>query len=296
MSTSLFARTVKTNIVLYKSNGDGRDTYISYNSGGFWKENIRPIVPKETFYRKPFSIYRSWGKTPPIWTYHSDGSGRDTYVCYNNGGLMKKFSSMAENYKNFLRLNDDNKKDESLKNIKINLSRDEKIYLRKIHKIQKDLVNRLYNSINNNKRSLRKKIICNDSYKLRDDNISFDLKNISENSKSLDLKEKYNTLMKSHSQVYNKKLHLQPIKSSKNRFLYNFSSLVKNKNKLMSNNNNMNSKSTHNIFRKSINIDNDVNNRNYFYRRKFIYDTLDNKFTKCPKVRCTIDLNEHKNK
>jgi hypothetical protein len=126
---------VKTNIVLYKSNGDGRDTYISYNSGGFWKENIRPIVPKETFYRKPFSIYRSWGKTPPIWTYHSDGSGRDTYVCYNNGGLMKKFSSMAENYKNFLRLNDDNKKEESLKNIKINLSRDEKIYLRKIHKI-----------------------------------------------------------------------------------------------------------------------------------------------------------------
>ena len=147
MSTSLFARTVKTNIVLYKSNGDGRDTYISYNSGGFWKENIRPIVPKETFYRKPFAIYRSWGKTPPIWTYHSDGSGRDTYVCYNNGGLMKKFSSMAENYKNFLRLNDDNKKEESLKNIKINLSRDEKIYLRKIHKIQKDLANAIYSGV-----------------------------------------------------------------------------------------------------------------------------------------------------
>ena len=293
MSTSLFARTVKTNIVLYKSKGDGRDTYISYNSGGFWKENIRPVVPKETFYRKPFAIYRSWGKTPPIWTYHSDGSGRDTYVCYNNGGLMKKFSSMAENFKNFLRLNDDNKKDESFKNVKINLSKDEKIYLRKIHKIQKDLVNRLYNSINNNKRSLRKKIICNDRYKLNDDNVSFDLKNVNPNSISIDLNNKNNTLMKSHSHIYNKnKLHLQPIKGNKNRSLYNFSSLVKNNDKLVLNN--MKSNSTSNIFRKNINIDNEMNNKNYFYRRKFIYDTLDNRFTKCPKVKCTIDFNEHK--
>ena len=293
MSTSLFPRTMKTNIVLYKSKGDGRDTYIYYNSGGFWKENIKPITQKETFFRKPFAIYRSLGKIPPIWTYHSDGSGRDSYICFNNGGLMKKFSSMAEKYKNFLRLNDDNKNDESFKNIKINLSKDEKIYLRKIHKIQKDLVNRLYNSINNNKRSLRKKIICNDKYKLKDDNISFDLKNISSNSMNLDLKDKNNTLMKSSSQIYNKKnLQLQPIKDIKNRFLCNFSS---HKNKLMLNNNNMNSKSTNNILRKNINIDNDMNNKNYYYRRKFIYDTLGKKFTKCPKVKCSIDFNEHKN-
>ena len=285
MSTSLFSRTVKTNIILYKSNGQGRDTYISYNNGGFWKDKINPVQQKEENYHKPSSIYHSWGKTPAIWTYHSDGSGRDSYVIFNNGGLMKKFNSMADNCRNFLKLEDNSKKDESFRNIKIKLSKDEKIYLRKINKIQKDLVNRLYNSINNNKTNLRKKIICCDRYKLKDDNsnnISFDLKNINPNSISLDLKDN-NICKKSSSQIFNKKqLKLKPIK-------------LKNKLCLFKNNNKMSSNSVNNIYRKNMNIDNGMNNKKYNYRRKFIYDTLNNKFTKCPKVKCSIDQNEHKN-
>ena len=44
---SLFNRTVKTNIIIYPTDGCGRDGYITYNNAGFWKQNIKQIVPKE---------------------------------------------------------------------------------------------------------------------------------------------------------------------------------------------------------------------------------------------------------
>ena len=140
----IFNRTVKTNIILYQTDGFGRDGYIAYNDAGFWKENIKPIIPKEVFQRPPFSVFRSLRNIPPIWTYYSDGSGRDSYVYYNNGGLKRQFSPLAgQNLQKFLR----EKKEERENNPhqKIHLSKDEKIYLNKINQIQKDLVDRLYN-------------------------------------------------------------------------------------------------------------------------------------------------------
>ena len=293
MSTSLFGRTMKTNIILYKSNGKGRDGYITHNNGGFWKDNIKPLYKKDVYPRSPFAVYHSWGKIPPIWTYHSDGSGRDSYVCINNGGLIKKFNSMAERLQNFLRDSNDVYKDENVKHAKYKLSNDEKLYFRRINKIQKDLVNRLYNTIDNKKRVLRKKIICRDNYRIVNGNISYDNElNENNNSMSIDKKEKCNNLIKSASQIYTKKT-LEPIKCYKNRGMFNYSSLLKNKNNLMLNNRHISSNSTYNIFRKDMKINNELdNNKNYDYRRKFIFDASDNKYMKKPKIKCFIDSNE----
>ena len=41
---------MRTNIVLYKSNGKDRDSYIIYNNGGFWKD-IKPINQNDNSFR-----------------------------------------------------------------------------------------------------------------------------------------------------------------------------------------------------------------------------------------------------
>ena len=268
-NTSLFNRTVKTNIILYKSNGKGRDDYISHNSGGFWK-NVKPIKVKECFYRHPFGVYHSWNRTPPIWLYHSDGSGRDSYVYNDNGGLMKKYNSMVTNCQNFLWIKNEESK-ENLKK-KIKLTRGEKIYLKKINKIQNDLVNRLYN-----KRNIRKKIFIKDKSKINANDSN-------EASFSFELKDnKKNTLMKSSSQFYDKK-QLSTIKCYKSQDF--------NKPSLMLNNH-FNSNSMRNIFKNNMKIN--LNKNNYYYKRKFIFDSLNNKLTKLPKVKCSIESSDNKN-
>ena len=291
MSASLINRTMKTNIVLYRSNGKGRDSYIIYNNGGFWK-NINPVIQKDFTYRpthKPNN--HSPGKPPSIWTYRSDGSGRDSYILYNGGGLIKKFKSMAEKLNNFLRSNDNNDDDSKVNMSFVNrkkpvLLRDEKLYLKKIHKIQKDLVNRLYN----NNTSLRKKIFCKNVYKSAEDNNSFDLKNKMFNKNEIifekqDIKKNLN---KSSSSIYKKK-YLEPIKDNiNNKSLYN--SLFKNKNKLILNKKLTNSKSMRTIVRNNLNINNDMNIKNikkFNLKRKFLYNAWDNnKLSKYPKIFC----------
>lgn len=270
-NTSLFNRTVKTNIILYKSNGQGRDDYILHDNGGFWK-NAKPIKMKEYFYRSPFGVYHSWNRTPPIWVYHSDGSGRDSYVYNNNGGLMKKYNSLVTNCKNFLWLkNEEESKCENMKK-KIKLTRGEKIYLQRINKIQNDLVDRLYN-----KRNIRKKIFNKDKSKIN-------MNNSNEASFSLELKDnKKNSLIKSSSQFFEKK-QLDPIKCYKSHE-FNIPRLMLN--------NKFNSNSMRNIFKKNTNIN--LNKNNYYYKKKFIFDSLNSKFTKFPKVKCTIESNDNKN-
>ena len=112
MSTSLFNRTVKTNIVLYKSDGEGRDAYIIHNNGGFWKEETSPINTREISYKKYNNIFRSLNRIPPICSYHNDGTGRDKYVSVNNGGLSKNYFNMSNYFKNILRKNDEIKTEE----------------------------------------------------------------------------------------------------------------------------------------------------------------------------------------
>lgn len=153
MSKNIFNRTVKTNIILYPTDGMGRDGYITYNNAGFWKENYKQVVPKEKFERKPYAIFRSWRKIPPSWNYHSDGSGRDLYILCNYGGLIKKYSSNF-NKNDYLRNNDFEHYQPQPKYDF--LSKAEKQYQHQLNKIQKDLITRLYENCKNKGRILRK--------------------------------------------------------------------------------------------------------------------------------------------
>ena len=143
MSQILFNRTVKTNIIIYPTNGTGRDGYIMYNNAGFWKDNLKRFSLKDKYKRSSFATFRSIRKIPPIWNYHSDGTGRDTYILYNDGGLMKNYKTSSltnfrTNYEDY----------ETAHNNKINnhlyMTKDEKLYVNKLTKIQKDVVDRLY--------------------------------------------------------------------------------------------------------------------------------------------------------
>ena len=105
-----------------------------------------------------------------------------------------------------------------------------------------------------------------------------------EASFSFELKDnKKNTLMKSSSQFYDKK-QLSIIKCYKSQDF--------NKPSLMLNNH-FNSNSMRNIFKNNMKIN--LNKNNYYYKRKFIFDSLNNKLTKLPKVKCSIESNDNKN-
>lgn len=261
MSTNnLFNRTVKTNIIIYPTDGMGRDGYIAYNNAGFWKENIKPIVPKEKFKRSPFAVFRSLKNTPPIWTYYSDGSGRDSYVYYNNGGLKRQFSPLAgENLQKYLREKTIEKRTNPY--VKINLSKDEKIYLSKIKEIQRNIVSRLYNKY---------------KYKFQKNNL---FKNTTQNK----INNCNTTLYRSSSQIIGRRT-LEPIKC-------NFDKLGNTLDKNDSNNY-MNNKifTPNNETYKLKTLRQRLGNKNpWYYKREYISDSVDNKLTRHPKIKCSLE-------
>ena len=137
-SQTLFNRTVKTNIIIYPTDGTGRDCYITYNNAGFWKDNIKRYSLNEKYKRDSFARFRSLKKIPAIWNYHADGTGRDSYILYDYGGLVNMYKT--PNFNNFRSWENAN----SYNNKNIYLSKDEKLYKTKLTKIQKEVVNRLY--------------------------------------------------------------------------------------------------------------------------------------------------------
>lgn len=92
--TRSLGRTVKSNISIYQIDGSGRDSYISYNNGGFWKDNVisGKTKQKDCVPRKKYSLI-SLTRNPPPFKYWSDGSGRDSYISYNEGGLVQKYTA-----------------------------------------------------------------------------------------------------------------------------------------------------------------------------------------------------------
>lgn len=68
-----------TKVVNYKVNGSGRDTYINYGNGGFYKANS--LQTEESFYQ-----LSKQNSLPTINSkfnlYHTDGTGRDSYIRY----------------------------------------------------------------------------------------------------------------------------------------------------------------------------------------------------------------------
>ena len=92
--------------VNYFSDGTGRDTFVKGDNGGFFKAyHPVPASPVTTFYTKkeytpPAPVIKSRGVF-----YHSDGTGRDSYVCVNAGGLtgLGKVERYTDTFKSSLR-------------------------------------------------------------------------------------------------------------------------------------------------------------------------------------------------
>ena len=51
-------RTIKSNFAFYETDGLGRDGYISYNNGGFWKDNLKFAVNKPKYDYPRYSNFR----------------------------------------------------------------------------------------------------------------------------------------------------------------------------------------------------------------------------------------------
>jgi hypothetical protein len=145
ISNSL-GRTVKTNVVLYSTDNQGRDGYITYNDGGFWKDNIKQIKPKPDFPRQKYYNFHSLIHPAAPFNYYSDGSGRDSYVIKNNAGLVKEFNPLANRkvLSKYLRNNPPIMFKKKPDNQKIFLTPSEKQNFLKTHYIQNKVVNRLY--------------------------------------------------------------------------------------------------------------------------------------------------------
>ena len=159
MSVINLGRTTKNNITFYQTDGKGRDSYITYNNAGFWKDKHLKI--KTSYPRKRFTMFHSLIHQVAPFNYYSDGSGRDTYVMENNAGLVKPFEPLAkQNLQKFLRQGDEY----HLFKHKIFLTKNQKKYLNKIKKIQDGVISRLYND------SLEK--IKKDKMELRTDSIN----------------------------------------------------------------------------------------------------------------------------
>ena len=141
------ARTVKTNIAFYATDNKGRDTYISYNNGGFWKDNIKQIKLKANFPRYMYKNFHSLNHQAAPFNYYSDGTGRDTYVIKDNAGLVKEFTPLANRQilSQYLRKNMPISYKKKPKNIKLFLTPSYKQYFLKSQNIQKKVVHRLYN-------------------------------------------------------------------------------------------------------------------------------------------------------
>ena len=83
-------RTISPKYASYFGDGSGRDTYVVLNNGGLTHAD------KAHMMKRPFrNTTQNRDRTPlknavPL-TYHSDGSGRDSYVIQNSGGLVNDY-------------------------------------------------------------------------------------------------------------------------------------------------------------------------------------------------------------
>ncbi|CAD8175604.1 unnamed protein product [Paramecium octaurelia] len=87
---------------VYLNDGQGRDTYISYNNGGNFAQEFRFLVSPQqpTSLRLKYNCSIQQQSSTPRINYQGDGTGRDTYILQN---IKDKCSSGQLNYKSMLR-------------------------------------------------------------------------------------------------------------------------------------------------------------------------------------------------
>lgn len=91
----------------YETDGCGRDTYISYNNGGFCSKDAKEIKGKSSYPIYHKYTYHSLGHSAAPFRYYSDGSGRDSYILDHDGGLTRCDKPLADYHlEDFLRTAD----------------------------------------------------------------------------------------------------------------------------------------------------------------------------------------------
>ena len=145
MSSSLvnLNRTLKNKIVLYPTDGFGRDAYITYNDGGFWKDvNIKKLLLNKNYSKKNnYKVFHSLNHRPAPFNYYNDGTGRDGYIADKNGGLVSEFSPLAKkDLGTFLR---QDKEYDGIKK-KLFFSKADRKILLNYKKIEDNVIKRLY--------------------------------------------------------------------------------------------------------------------------------------------------------
>ena len=156
-------RTVKTNIILYSTDNRGRDGYITYNNGGFWKDNLKQIKLKSNYPRNINYTFHSLIHQAAPFNYYSDGRGRDTYVLQNNAGLVKEFNPLAKRQilSKYLRKDIPFSYDMKKRDKQFFATPFEKNNFLKNHKTQNNVVKRLYDEC---LEKFREKINSNSSF------------------------------------------------------------------------------------------------------------------------------------
>ena len=91
---SILANAGKTR--LYNTNGTGRDTYITFNSGGNTVGNFPTLSLKagNQFNKAIVGIRKPSGSPGKTMHYQVDGTGRDSYIHCSDGGFTNYFSAV----------------------------------------------------------------------------------------------------------------------------------------------------------------------------------------------------------
>lgn len=94
MKTSvIMARTFHPKVPHYQSDGSGRDYFISNANGGLTQGRIENFSQSTFFFRRnPGQNFSPSPRKDAVpFEYRSDGSGRDTYIVANSGGLKNDY-------------------------------------------------------------------------------------------------------------------------------------------------------------------------------------------------------------
>lgn len=108
--SSVFAIAGKTRV--YNTDGTGRDTYIGFDNGGNTKKYEPVPCPRQGIMSQTCTSFFGYPKQQSAAVknvhYHSNGTGRDSYIHVDQGGYMNNFSTKAVNdrYVKSLRLYD----------------------------------------------------------------------------------------------------------------------------------------------------------------------------------------------
>lgn len=89
----------------YRGDGSGRDSYILVGNAGLVKpesfKNVapqlgyKPVPDRSTMFSGPVRKFHGALKEPTVWKYFGDGTGRDSYVVKDSGGLIPPYAGKA---------------------------------------------------------------------------------------------------------------------------------------------------------------------------------------------------------